>query len=60
MKKVVIVSAKRTAIGSFNGVLSSFTSSQLGSFAIKAVIEDSKIDHTLIDEVIMGNVLMAG
>jgi acetyl-CoA C-acetyltransferase len=60
MKKVVIVSAKRTAIGSFNGVLSSFTSGQLGSFAIKAVLEDSKIDLSLIDEVIMGNVLMAG
>jgi len=60
MKKVVIVSAKRTAIGSFNGVLSSFTSGQLGSFAIKAVLEDSKIDPTLVDEVIMGNVLMGG
>lgn len=60
MKKVVIVSAKRTAIGSFNGVLSSFTSGQLGSFAIKAVLEDSKIDLSLVDEVIMGNVLMAG
>ena len=60
MKKVVIVSAKRTAIGSFNGVLSSFSSGQLGSFAIKAVLEDSKIDLNLIDEVIMGNVLMGG
>ncbi len=60
MKKVVIVSAKRTAIGSFNGALSSFSSGQLGSFAIKAVLEDSKIDPQLIDEVIMGNVLMAG
>ena len=60
MKKVVIVSAKRTAIGSFNGALSSFSSGQLGSFAIKAVMEDSKIDLNLVDEVIMGNVLMAG
>lgn len=60
MKKVVIVSAKRTAIGSFNGVLSSFSSGQLGSFAIKAVLEDSKIDPDLINEVIMGNVLMGG
>lgn len=60
MKKVVIVSAKRTPIGSFNGSLSSFTSGQLGSIAIKAVIEDSKIDVNLIDEVIMGNVLMGG
>ncbi len=38
----------------------SFSSGQLGSFAIKAVLEDSKIDLNLIDEVIMGNVLMAG
>jgi len=56
----VIVSAKRTAIGSFNGVLSPFTSGQLGSYAIKAVLEDSKIDPNLIDEVVMGNVLMGG
>jgi len=60
MKNVVIVSAKRTAIGSFNGVLSPFTSGQLGSYAIKAVLEDSKIDPNLIDEVVMGNVLMGG
>uniref|UniRef100_A0A7V3E6R3 acetyl-CoA C-acetyltransferase n=1 Tax=Ignavibacterium album TaxID=591197 RepID=A0A7V3E6R3_9BACT len=60
MKKVVIVSAKRTPIGSFNGSLASFTASQLGSLAIKAVVEDSKIDVNLIDEVIMGNVLMGG
>ncbi len=60
MKKVVIVSAKRTAIGSLGGSLASFSSGQLGSFAIKSVIEDSKIDPQLIDEVIMGNVLMGG
>lgn len=60
MKKVVIVSAKRTAVGTFNGALSSFSSGQLGSFAIKAVLEDTKIDSQLIDEVIMGNVLMGG
>jgi acetyl-CoA C-acetyltransferase len=60
MKKIVIVSAKRTVIGSFNGVLSNFTAGQLGSFSIKAVIEDSKINPALIDEVIMGNVLTAG
>jgi acetyl-CoA C-acetyltransferase len=60
MKKVVIVSAKRTAIGSFGGALSSFSSGQLGSFAIKAILEETKIDPNLIDEVIMGNVLMGG
>lgn len=60
MKKVVITSAKRTAIGSFNGALASFSSGQLGSFAIKAILEDSKINPEQINEVIMGNVLMAG
>jgi len=60
MKKVVIVSAKRTPIGSFNGTLSSFTAGQLGSIAIRAVVEDSGLETKLIDEVIMGNVLMGG
>ncbi|GIK22872.1 MAG: thiolase family protein [Ignavibacterium sp.] len=60
MKKTVIVSAKRTAIGSFNGVLSQFSAAQLGSFAIKSVLEDSKLNPGYVDEVIMGNVLMAG
>jgi acetyl-CoA C-acetyltransferase len=60
MKKVVIVSAKRTPIGSFNGVLSPFSAGQLGAISIKAVIEDSKIDMNMVDEVIMGNVLMGG
>ncbi len=60
MKKVVIVSAKRTAIGSLGGSLSSFSAGQLGSFAIKSVLEDSGINPNLINEVIMGNVLTAG
>lgn len=60
MRKVVITSAKRTPVGSFNGALASFTAAQLGSMAIKAVIEESKINVNLIDEVIMGNVLTAG
>lgn len=60
MKKVVITSAKRTPIGSFNGSLSSLSASKLGSIAIKGVLEDSKISPEIIDEVIMGNVLTAG
>jgi acetyl-CoA C-acetyltransferase len=60
MKKVVITHAKRTPIGSFNGILSSFSAPQLGSIAIKALLEESKIDKNLIDEVIFGNVLTAG
>jgi acetyl-CoA C-acetyltransferase len=60
MKKVVITSAKRTPIGSFNGSLASLSAGQLGSLAIKGVLEESKISPELIDEVIMGNVLTAG
>jgi len=60
MRKVVITSAKRTPVGSFNGALSSFSAAQLGSIAIKAVLEETKININLIDEVIMGNVLTAG
>jgi acetyl-CoA C-acetyltransferase len=60
MKKVVITSAKRTPIGSLNGTLSNFTAPQLGSIAIKAVLDESKINPQLIDEVIFGNVLTAG
>ena len=60
MNKTVIVSAKRTAIGSFGGVLASFSAPQLGSIAIKSVLEDSKMSADMVDEVIMGNVLAAG
>jgi acetyl-CoA C-acetyltransferase len=60
MKKVVIIAAKRTPVGSLGGSLSSFSAAQLGSLAIKGVLEDSGIDKNLIDEVIMGNVLTAG
>lgn len=60
MKKVVITSAKRTAIGSFNGILSNFSASELGSLVIKAIVNESGINPNEIDEVIMGNVLSAG
>lgn len=60
MKKVVITHAKRTPIGSFNGSLAGFSAPQLGSLAIKAVLDESGLDKNLVDEVIMGNVLTAG
>ena len=60
MNKTVIVSAKRTAIGSFGGILASYSAPQLGSIAIKSVLEESKIPGNSIHEVIMGNVLAAG
>lgn len=59
-KKVVIVSAVRTPIGSFMGSLSSFTASQLGSFAIKGALDKINLKPELVDEVYMGNVVQAG
>ena len=60
LRDVVIISAKRTPVGAFQGGLSSVSASQLGSIAIKAVLEETKVDLNSIDEVIMGNVLSAG
>lgn len=60
MKKVVITEAKRTPIGSFGGTLSSLSAPRLGSIAIKAILDSSKIDINMVDEVIFGNVLTAG
>ncbi|MDA9283710.1 acetyl-CoA C-acyltransferase [Flavobacteriaceae bacterium] len=60
MKKVVIVSAVRTPIGSFMGGLSSLTASQLGSFAIKGALDRINLDPNQVDEVYMGNVVQAG
>lgn len=60
IKKVVIVSAVRTPIGSFMGGLSSLTASQLGSFAIKGALDKINLDPNQVDEVYMGNVVQAG
>jgi len=59
-KKVYIISAVRTPIGSFMGTLSSVSATKLGSIAIEGAIERAKIDPKIIDEVFMGNVLQAG
>ncbi len=58
-KRVFIVAAKRTAMGSFGGALSSISATELGAKAISAVIEESGIDALQIDEVYMGSVLQA-
>ena len=60
MKKVVIVSAVRTPIGSFMGSLSSVTAPQLGAIAIKGALNKINLNANLVDEVIMGNVVQAG
>src|SRR5688500_6657408 len=59
MKEVVIVSAVRTPIGSFGGLLSGFSAAQLGGLAIKAAVEKAGIKPADIHEVYMGNVLSA-
>jgi acetyl-CoA C-acetyltransferase len=59
-KKVVIVSAVRTPIGSFMGGLSTVTAPQLGAAAIKGALEKINLKPELVDEVIMGNVVQAG
>nr|WP_294937574.1 acetyl-CoA C-acyltransferase [uncultured Flavobacterium sp.] len=59
-KKVVIVSAVRTPIGSFMGSLSTVTAPQLGATAIKGALNKINLDPNLVDEVLMGNVVQAG
>jgi len=59
-KKIVIVSAARTPIGSFMGALSTVTAPQLGAAAIKGALSKINLDGNLVDEVIMGNVVQAG
>jgi len=60
MRKVYIVAAKRTAIGSFQGTLKDTSAVELGTVVAKKLIAESNIDVKDIDEVIFGNVLSAG
>jgi len=59
MKDVVIVSAVRTPMGSFGGVLSSVAAPKLGAAAIKGALSKIDLDPSFVQEVIMGNVLQA-
>lgn len=59
MKAVYIASAVRTPMGSFGGILSGFSATQLGSHAVKAAIEKTGIPFSDIDEVYLGNVVSA-
>ena len=59
-RKSVIVAAKRTPIGAFQGGLSPLSASDLGAIVIKSILDDAKVETHLVDEVIMGNVLSAG
>ena len=56
---IVIASAKRTAVGSFNGAFGSTPAHELGAVAIKGALEAAKVEPKEVDEVILGQVLAA-
>mgnify|MGYP000099853599 CR=1 FL=1 len=60
MKKVYIVGAKRSAIGSFMGALAPVHPAEFGSQVLKSLLDDLSIDNSKIDEVLVGNILPAG
>ncbi|MFK7809027.1 MAG: acetyl-CoA C-acyltransferase, partial [Saprospiraceae bacterium] len=59
MKEVYILTAVRTPMGSFGGVLSGFSAVELGTFAIKGALERAGVDAKEVNEVYMGNVCSA-
>lgn len=60
MKEAVIVSAVRTAIGSYGGTLKDVSAVELGTLVIKEALKRANVNPEQVDEVIMGNVLSAG
>lgn len=60
LKNVYIAAGMRTAFGSFNGGLSSFSAPELGSFTIRATLEKAGVKGADVDEVYFGNVISAG
>src|ERR1700761_8199829 len=59
MTEIVIASAARTPVGSFNGGLSSLPAHELGAIAIRAALERAGVEADKVDEVILGQVLQA-
>jgi acetyl-CoA C-acetyltransferase len=59
-REAVIVSAVRTPIGSFQGTLVPFAAPELGAVAVRAAVARAGVDPASIDEVLMGNVVLAG
>jgi acetyl-CoA C-acetyltransferase len=60
MTDIVIASAARTAVGSFNGAFASLAAHELGTLAIKAALERAKVEAGEVDEVVLGQVLVGG
>ena len=59
VSEIVIASAKRTAVGSFNGAFANTPAHELGAAAIKAALESAHVDAAEVDEVILGQILSA-
>ncbi len=59
IKEVVIISAVRTPIGSFGGVLASLSATELGAIALKGALEKAGVAVSEVEQVIMGNVISA-
>jgi acetyl-CoA C-acetyltransferase len=59
-REAVIVSAARTPVGRFQGTLMGLSASDLGGVAIRAAVERAGVDPASVDEVLMGNVVLAG
>ena len=60
MEDIVIVAAKRTAVGNFGGSLASLSAAELGATVIKELLNSTQLDPGQVDEVIFGQVLQAG
>lgn len=60
MHEPVIIAARRTPVGRFQGALSSLSATQLGAIAVRAAVEQSGVPSDRVEEVILGNVLSAG
>lgn len=60
MKEAVIVSAARTAIGTFSGTLANTSAAELGAVVIRAALERAGVEPRAVDEVLMGCILQAG
>ncbi len=60
MNSIVVASAARTPVGSFNGAFANVPAHELGAVAIKAALERAGVDPSEVDEVILGQILAAG
>ena len=59
MNSIVVASAARTPVGSFNGAFATVPAHELGAIAIKGALERAGVDPKDVDEVIMGQILQA-